>query len=119
MAVKDLIEEGLLKLKPEAAHVLQHAAGGYTCNQPLELVLQDNFLMATHFEGQPLTPDHGYPLRGMVGHIPEKPGLKTPYFWKGAKWLTGQEFLCEDQLGFWEKAGYHNEGDVWKEQRKR
>lgn len=119
MAVKDLIEEGLLKLKPEAAHVLQHAAGGYTCNLPLELVLQDNFLMATHFEGQPLTPDHGYPLRGMVGHIPEKPGLKTPYFWKGAKWLIGLEFLCEDQLGFWEKAGYHNEGDVWKEQRKR
>ncbi len=119
VAVKDLIEKGTLQLKPEAAHVLQHAAGGYRTNLPLELVLQDNFLMATHFDGQPLTPDHGFPLRGMVGHIPERSDLKTPYFWKGAKWLTGLEFLSEDQLGFWEKAGYHNEGDVWKEQRKR
>jgi DMSO/TMAO reductase YedYZ molybdopterin-dependent catalytic subunit len=119
IAITDLIEKGLLQLKPEAAFVLQHTAGGYTTNLPLELVLQDNFLLATHFDGQPLTPDHGFPLRGMVGHIPDKADLKTAYFWKGAKWLTGLEFLCEDQLGFWEKAGYHNEGDVWKEQRTR
>ena len=86
---------------------------------PLISFLQENFLLATHFDGQPLSPDHGYPLRGMIGHIPDNADLRTAYFWKGAKWLTGLEFLTEDQLGFWEKAGYHNEGDVWKEQRTR
>jgi DMSO/TMAO reductase YedYZ molybdopterin-dependent catalytic subunit len=119
VSIKNLVNEGILKLKPEAAFVLQHAEGGYTTNLPVKLVLQDNFLLATHFDGQPLSLDHGFPVRGMVGHFPDRPELKTAYFWKGAKWLTGLEFLTEDQLGFWEKAGYHNEGDVWKEQRSR
>jgi len=114
-----LVQEGILKPKPSAAHVLQHAEGGYTTNLPVEVVLQDNFLLATHFDGEALTPDHGYPVRGMIGHFPDQPELKTAYFWKGAKWLTGLEFLTEDQMGFWEKAGYHNEGDPWKEQRMR
>lgn len=116
VSLQTLINEGYLSLKREAAYLLQHAAGGYTTNLPLEIALQENFLLATHFDGEPLTPDHGAPLRGMVGNIPES-GIKTPYFWKGAKWLIGLEFLTEDQLGFWEKAGYHNEGDIWKEQR--
>jgi DMSO/TMAO reductase YedYZ molybdopterin-dependent catalytic subunit len=118
VAMKTLIGEGYLELKPTAAFVLQHAAGGYTTNLPLEITLQENFLLATHFEGEPLTPDHGAPLRGIVGNIPDS-GIKTTYFWKGAKWLNGLEFLTEDQLGFWEKSGYHNEGDIWKEQRTR
>ena len=73
--------------------------------------------MATHFNGEPLTPEHGYPLRGVIGAIPGRDELKTPYLWKGAKWLRGMEFLAGDQPGFWEQAGYHNEADVWKEQR--
>ncbi|MEJ2411490.1 MAG: sulfite oxidase-like oxidoreductase [Anaerolineales bacterium] len=119
IALASLVDQGLLKIKPTAAFVLQHAQGGYTTNLPLEMVLQDNFLLATHFNDEPLAPEHGYPVRGMIGHFPERPNLKTAYFWKGAKWLTGLEFLTEDQMGFWEKAGYHNEGDVWKEQRRR
>ena len=99
--------------------MLQHAQGGYTANLPVNVVLQDNFLLATHFDGKPLSPKHGYPLRGVVGAIPGREDIKTPYFWKGAKWLIGLEFLTEDQLGFWEKAGYHNEADIWKEQRTR
>ena len=59
------------------------------------------------------------PIRGIIGQIPGRDDLKTTYFWKGAKWLMGLEFLTEDQMGFWEKAGYHNEGDPWKEQRTR
>jgi DMSO/TMAO reductase YedYZ molybdopterin-dependent catalytic subunit len=80
--------------------------------------MQDNFLLATHLDGEPITPDHGYPLRGVVGHMPEREDMKTVYFWKGAKWLRGLEFRTEDKKGFWEEAGYHNEGDVWKEQRR-
>ena len=112
-----LVEQGLLKIKPTARTVLQHAEYGFSANLPLEVALQPNFLLATHFNGQPLTPDHGFPLRGVVGAIPGRRELKDVYLWKGAKWLRGLEFLVEDELGFWEKAGYHNEGDVWKEQR--
>ena len=119
VSLKSLVEDGLVQPLNGAAYVLQHAVGGYTTNLPLEITLQDNFLLATHFNGQPITPDHGFPVRGIVGQIPDREDLKTPYFWKGAKWLTGLEFLTEDQLGFWEEAGYHNEGDVWKEQRRR
>lgn len=115
-----LIEQEIIKPNQGASFVIQHAAGGYSTNLPLDVVLQDNFLMATHFNGKPLTPAHGYPLRGVVGHIPEKDkdDQRSPYFWKGAKWLTGLEFKREDEPGFWEKASYHNQGNIWKEQRR-
>ena len=117
VSVRTLVEQGMVKLKPTAKYVLQHAEYGFTANLPLEIVLAENFLLATHFNGEPLTPDHGAPLRGVVGFIPDRDDLKVPYFWKGAKWLRGLEFLQQDRLGFWEQAGYNNEADVWKEQR--
>jgi len=117
VSVKALVEQGLLTIKPTAKYVMQHAEYGFTVNLPLEVVLQDNFLMATHFEGKPIDADHGYPLRGVVGYIPSEPGMETPYFWKGAKWLRGLEFMPADRRGFWEQAGYHNRADVWKEER--
>ena len=117
VAVRTLVEQGLLKIKPNARHVVEHAEYGYTTNLPLRVVLQENFLLATHYDGQPLEPEHGYPLRGMVGAIPGRGDLVTPYLWKGAKWLRGLEFLSQDQPGFWEQAGYHNDADVWKEER--
>jgi DMSO/TMAO reductase YedYZ molybdopterin-dependent catalytic subunit len=117
VSVRVLVEQGLIRLKPTAAYVMQHAEFGYTANLPLEVVLQENFLLATHFNGEPLTPDHGYPLRGVVGAIPGRDDLKTPYLWKGAKWLRGLEFMAQDRLGFWEQAGYNNSADVWKEER--
>jgi DMSO/TMAO reductase YedYZ molybdopterin-dependent catalytic subunit len=117
VSIPTLVEKGLVRLKPTAKFVLQHAEYGFTVNLPLDVVLADNFLLATHFNGQPLTPDHGYPLRGVVGYIPEREDLMTPYFWKGAKWLRGLEFLATDRPGFWEQAGYHNEADIWKEER--
>jgi DMSO/TMAO reductase YedYZ molybdopterin-dependent catalytic subunit len=115
--VKTLIEKGLLNIKPSAKFVIQHAENGFTTNIPLEVALADNFLMATHFDGEPITSEHGAPLRGVIGAIPEAPELKTLYFWKGAKWLRSLEFSAVDKPGFWEQAGYHNEADVWKEQR--
>jgi DMSO/TMAO reductase YedYZ molybdopterin-dependent catalytic subunit len=117
VSLRTLLEKGLVKPLTEARYVLQHAEYGYTTNTPLEIVMADNFLLATHFDGQPIPPDHGYPLRGVVGAIPNRADLKTPYLWKGAKWLRGLEFLSEDKPGFWEQAGYHNEADAWKEER--
>jgi DMSO/TMAO reductase YedYZ molybdopterin-dependent catalytic subunit len=117
VSVRTLVEQGLIRPRPEARFVLQHAEYGYTANLPLEVVLGDNYLLATHFDGTPIDPDHGYPLRSVVGVIPGREDLSSPYFWKGAKWLRGLEFLTKDRPGFWEQAGYHNEADVWAEQR--
>jgi DMSO/TMAO reductase YedYZ molybdopterin-dependent catalytic subunit len=117
VSLRTLVDEGFIRLKPTAKHVLQHCEYGFTANLPLEVAMAPNFLLATHFDGKPITPDHGYPLRAVVGAIPDQHDLKDVYFWKGGKWLRGLEFLSEDRLGFWEQAGYHNEADVWKEQR--
>ncbi|MGA9398883.1 MAG: sulfite oxidase-like oxidoreductase [Anaerolineaceae bacterium] len=117
VSVGRLVEEGIIQIKPEAKYVLEHAEFGFTTNLPLEIVLAENFMMATHFNGEPLSPDHGFPLRGVVGSIIGQPEMTQPYFWKGAKWLRGLEFLTQDKPGFWENAGYHNRGDVWKEER--
>ena len=117
ISVRNLVDLGLIKLKPTARYVLQHAEYGFTVNLPIDVVLADNFLLATHYNGEPLTPEHGAPLRGVVGYIPDQENLMTPYFWKGAKWLRGLEFMLHDRPGFWEQAGYHNEADIWKEER--
>jgi DMSO/TMAO reductase YedYZ molybdopterin-dependent catalytic subunit len=117
VSLHGLVEAGLIALKTSAQFVLQHCEYGFTVNIPLQVALADNFLLATHFNGQPISPDHGYPLRGVVGSIPARSDLSSPYFWKGGKWLRGLELLAQDRLGFWEQAGYHNEADIWKEQR--
>jgi DMSO/TMAO reductase YedYZ molybdopterin-dependent catalytic subunit len=117
VSIRRLVDEGTIHLKPTARFLLQHAEYGFTVNIPVEVALAENFLLATHFNGEPLSPDHGYPLRAVVGHIPGREDLMTPYFWKGAKWLRGLEFLAHDRPGFWEQAGYHNRADVWKEER--
>lgn len=92
----------------EARYVIFHAEGGFTSNVPLETAMRPDCLLAWHYDGAPLTPEHGYPLRAIV------PGT---YFWKSAKWLRGVEFSTEDQLGFWERNGYHNAADPWREER--
>ncbi len=117
ISVRALVDSGLIQIKPSATHVMQHAEYGFTVNLPLSVVLQENFLLATHLNGQPITPDHGYPLRGVVGFIPSRGDLETPYLWKGAKWLRSLEFMPRDRRGFWEQAGYHNRADVWREER--
>lgn len=117
VSLHTFIDEGWLNLKPSALYVVQHCEYGFTSNLPVTIALADNFLLATHYAGEPITPDHGFPLRGVVGAIPGRGELKDVYFWKGGKWLRGLEFMPEDKKGFWEQAGYHNEADVWKEER--
>ncbi|MCK5316625.1 MAG: sulfite oxidase-like oxidoreductase [Anaerolineales bacterium] len=117
VSLQMLMQQEIIKVKPAAKFLLQHCEYGYSTNMPISIAISDNFLLATHFDGQPLTPDHGYPLRGVVGAIPGREDLKDVYLWKGGKWLRGLEFMPEDRLGFWEQAGYHNVADVWDEQR--
>jgi len=117
VSVKTLVDSGLIKPKAEAKFVLQRAEYDFSANLPLEVVMSDRFILATHFKGQSLTPEHGYPLRGIVGAIAGESSEQDVYFWKGAKWLRGLEFMTEDRKGFWEMAGYHNNANIWKEQR--
>ncbi|CAG0957722.1 MAG: molybdopterin-dependent oxidoreductase [Anaerolinea sp.] len=117
VSVKSLIDAGLIKIKPEAKYVIQHCEFGYTTNTPLEAVLADNFLLATHFEGKPLDPEHGYPLRGLMGAVAGRKDNNDLYLWKGGKWLRGLEFSAQDRPGFWELAGYSNTANVWREER--
>ena len=94
--------------KPPARFVVAHAEQGFTSNVPLAALEDDSALIAWEADGAPLEPEHGWPLRLVV---PSK------YFWKSAKWLRGLELLSEDQPGFWERYGYHNDADYWREQR--
>lgn len=117
VSLQSLIDTGSLKIKPSARFVIQRAEYDFSSNLPLEIALSERFMLATHFNGQPLTPEHGYPLRGVVGAIAGQRSDQDVYFWKGAKWLRGLEFTAKDQKGFWEMAGYHNEANIWKEER--
>ena len=117
VSLKTLLDAGLVVPTAEAKFVIQHAEHGFTANLPLEVVMAENFLLATGYADAPLTPEHGAPLRGVVGAIPGRKDLKDVYLWKGAKWLRGLEFTRTDRPGFWERAGYHNEADIWLEQR--
>jgi DMSO/TMAO reductase YedYZ molybdopterin-dependent catalytic subunit len=98
----------LAGLRPTARFIVSHGANGYTANLPLAVVRADDVLLAHTYEGKPLEPIHGGPLRMFV---------PARYFWKSTKWCTGLEFLREDQPGFWETRGYNNEADPWKEER--
>lgn len=104
------LREILSRAKPQsnAKYVLVHAEQGYTANVPLADLDRDNVLLATHHDGQPLTPDHGYPLRLIVPQL---------YGWKSVKWVRGLELLERDQAGFWEQNGYHMRGDPLREER--
>lgn len=104
------IREVLRLARPTAAatHVVVHAEQGFTTNLPLKELDQDDVLLADTHDGQPLTPEHGWPLRLVV---PRR------YFWKSAKWITRIELVDRDAPGFWERNGYHNEADPWREER--
>jgi DMSO/TMAO reductase YedYZ molybdopterin-dependent catalytic subunit len=106
VSIRTIID--LAQVRPSAAFVIGHAEQGYTANLPLAVLDDDDVLLADTYEGEPLTPEHGYPLRLIV---PKR------YFWKGPKWIRGLEFAATDTKGFWERYGYHNDADPWAEQR--
>ena len=94
--------------KPSARFAVAHAEAGFTANVPVAFLEREGAMLATHADGEPLTEEHGWPLRLVI------PGK---YFWKSAKWLRGIELLDHDQPGFWERYGYHNDADPFAEQR--
>ncbi|HYE21388.1 MAG TPA: sulfite oxidase-like oxidoreductase [Tepidisphaeraceae bacterium] len=104
--LKSIIERA--KPKPEARFVMCHSEKGFTVNVPLKEFVADDCVLAYQWEGEDLTPDHGWPLRGLVPRL---------YLWKSAKWIRGIELRATDAPGFWEQNGYHMHGDPWDEER--
>ena len=94
--------------RPTARFAVAHAEHDFTSNVPLSFLEDDKALLATHADGEPLTLEHGGPMRLVI------PGK---YFWKSAKWLRAIELSSIDRPGFWERYGYHNDADPWKEER--
>ena len=98
----------LCEPKRTANFAIAHAEAGFTANVPLAALEDPNALIAYEADGEPLTPEHGGPVRLVI---------PTKYFWKSAKWLTGIELSSIDKPGFWERYGYHNNADFWQEER--
>ena len=98
----------LVQRKPEATHVMVKAEHGFTANLSLDDFLREENMLVDTRNGEPISPEHGWPLRLFVPHL---------YFWKSAKWVRGLEFLAGDRPGFWEQYGYHMRGDPWQEER--
>jgi DMSO/TMAO reductase YedYZ molybdopterin-dependent catalytic subunit len=94
--------------KPEAKWVIAHCDHGYASDLSLQAMLDDDVLVAWAHNGEPLAPEHGFPLRLVV---PKR------YAWKSAKWLRGLEFAEDNKRGFWEVRGYHVHADPWREER--
>ena len=98
----------LVRPRPSVKFVVTHGANGYSANIPFAVANDKDVLLAYRYEGKPLEPIHGGPMRMFV---PKR------YFWKSTKWCNGVEFLEEDRPGFWEERGYNNDADPWKEER--
>ena len=99
---------GQAKPLASATHVIAHAEEGYTANLPISAIQDDDVMLAYRFDGAELEAVHGGPLRLLVPKL---------YFWKSAKWLRGLEFVEGDRPGYWERLGYSNTANPWREER--
>ena len=106
ISMKTIID--LVKVKDGAGFVIFEAPGGYTSSVPLSEARKDNVMLAHEFFDQKLPQANGAPLRALV---PDR------YFYKSVKWLQRIEFTVEDQPGYYERGGYSNSADPWKEER--
>jgi DMSO/TMAO reductase YedYZ molybdopterin-dependent catalytic subunit len=106
VAFKELI--ALVKPRDNARCVIAHCDANYTTSLSVEVLADGDVLIADRHDGEPLSAEHGGPLRLVV---PKK------YAWKSAKWLEALEWVENDRLGFWERNGYNNSADPWLEER--
>jgi DMSO/TMAO reductase YedYZ molybdopterin-dependent catalytic subunit len=83
-------------------------ADEYTTSFALKELDGDEILLATRLDGKQLEQGLGFPLRLVV---PSK------YAYKSALWVTRIRFMLEKELGYWEKRGYSDTADVWRNDR--
>lgn len=106
VSVRDLVQQA--DVIPEARYAIVYGEQGYSVSLRINDLLREGVMLAYKHDGQGLTPEHGFPLRLVVPDL---------YFWKSVKWVRGIEFSSENKPGFWEKRGYHEQADAWKEKR--
>jgi DMSO/TMAO reductase YedYZ molybdopterin-dependent catalytic subunit len=98
----------IVRPKAEAKYVLFGSYDDYTTNVRLEDLMDDDVLLASKYNEQPLPREHGGPVRIVIPKL---------YAWKSAKFIRSIEFRAEDKPGFWEVRGYSNTADPWTEDR--
>jgi DMSO/TMAO reductase YedYZ molybdopterin-dependent catalytic subunit len=103
---KDFMQK--VKTQKTAKFVTFECADRYTTSLSTEELSKDDVLLAYKLNGQPLEIGTGFPLRLVV---PDK------YGYKSALWLTKIIFTIEKEFGYWEKRGYSDTADVWKNDR--
>jgi DMSO/TMAO reductase YedYZ molybdopterin-dependent catalytic subunit len=86
-----------LGLRPEAKALNIKAADGFYESVTLEDLQDPRTLLVYAMNDQPLTGDHGYPLRI---YIPDRYGMKQP------KWITSIEATTERANGYWVDRGW-------------
>ncbi|MBA3984818.1 MAG: molybdopterin-dependent oxidoreductase, partial [Acidimicrobiia bacterium] len=90
----------------DADAVLSTSEDGWTCGTPLAALTDDrNALLAVAMNGEPLTPEHGFPVRMVV------PGLYG--YVSATKWVVDLEVTrFSDFSAFWTDRGWSQDGPV-------
>lgn len=104
--IKDI--EQLVKPKDTAKAVTFRCADTYSTSLFREELMGDDILLAYKLNGELLEEGYGFPLRLIV---PSK------YAYKSALWVVQVQFTKGKELGFWERRGYSDSADVWKNDR--
>jgi len=76
--------------------------GVYTESLTLDQAARDDVVVAYEMQGEPLSSDHGGPVRLYVAPM---------YGYKSIKWLDGIEVTDRVVPGYWERSGY--DVDAW------
>lgn len=106
VAARTLVE--MVQPREAARHVVLHGYDGYATNLRLDQFDQPDVFLVHAWEGVPISREHGGPVRALIPRL---------YLWKSAKWIQRVEFTARDRPGFWERNGYHNNADPWREER--
>jgi DMSO/TMAO reductase YedYZ molybdopterin-dependent catalytic subunit len=98
--LKDVLERA--GLKREANEIVLRASDDYTDSIPLHRATADGTLLVYEMNGEPLTPEHGFPVRLLV------PGI---YGMKNIKWITRIEAVDFDFKGYWQRRGWDDRAE--------
>ena len=104
----------LARARPTASAdmVLSRSSDGFTASTPLSVLQEDdrNAILAVGMNGDPLPPEHGYPVRMVV------PGLYG--YVSATKWVVELEVTrFADRTAYWTDRGWSSHGPVKLESR--
>jgi DMSO/TMAO reductase YedYZ molybdopterin-dependent catalytic subunit len=90
-------------IRLEAKEFAMKGADWYETTLPIQEVMRPEVRLVHQMNGEPLTAEHGYPVRILIpGHF----GQKQP------KWLVELEAIAKPKTGFWENQGWSNTAEI-------